>query len=141
MDEIRNKDNNQVNINILSLINKLANSNDIQSYKNKFLKYIEDNNKTIFGSIKNDNKTSFLLTRTYYLNEFDKIEKSINSNELLKASCNLNNQKYFELLSYLNVLVSLEDLCIYKKDIFKNLQLQIKIINIIKNYLINKIIY
>ena len=139
MDEIRNKDNNQVNINILSLINKLANSNDIQSYKNKFLKYIEDNNKTIFGSIKNDNKTSFLLTRTYYLNEFDKIEKIINNEDLVGKNYSITNDLYLQLLSYLNILLCFEDFYVYKTDLYRSLQLQSKIINIIKSYIINKI--
>ena len=139
MEENKNTDYNKMNTNIHSLLNKLAKSNDIESYKNKLMKFIEDNNKSIFGSIKTDNKAYILLTRTYYLNMFDKIEKNINGNGLLKSNYNLTKEQYLELLSYLNVLVSLEDLCIYKIDILRSLQLQSKIINIIKNFYINKI--
>ena len=128
-----------MNANMISLISKLAKSNDIDSYKNKIMKYMEDNNKCIFGTKKNDKKTYFLLTQTFYLNEFDKIEKNINSNELLKPNSNLSNEKYLELLSYLYLLINFEDLYIYKKDKFRSLQLQSKIINIIKNFFINKI--
>ena len=79
---------------------------------------MKDNNRDIFGSIKSDRKTFFLLRRTYYLNEFDKIEKNISNVELLKTNCNLSNEKYLELLSYLNMLISFEDLYLYKEDIF-----------------------
>ena len=139
MEENRNQDNNKMNANIISLINRLLKSNDIGYYKNKIKKYMEDNYKFIFGTIKNDRKTYILLTRTFYLNEFDKIEKNINSDELIKTNNNLSNEKYIELLSYLYLLISFEDLYVYKKDILRSLLLQSKIINIIKNYFINKI--
>ena len=139
MEENRNQDNNKMNANMISLINRLLKSNDIGYYKNKIKKYMEDNYKFIFGTIKNDRKTYILLTRTFYLNEFDKIEKNINSDELIKTNNNLSNEKYIELLSYLYLLISFEDLCVYKKDILRSLLLQSKIINIIKNYFINKI--
>ena len=127
------------NKNINTLINKLANSNDIQSYKDKLFKLIEENNKRMMISVKNDKKYHLLLTRTYYLNEFDKIEKIINTEELLDQKCNLSHKKYLQLLSYLNVLFCLEDFYIYKSDCFRSLQLKSKIINIIKNFIINKI--
>ena len=116
------------------MINKLANFHDIQSYKHKIFKYIEDNNKRIMISVKNDKKTHLLLTRTYYLNEFVKIENIVNNEELLNQKYNLSEQKYLQLLSYLNMLFSFEDLYIYKTDIFRSLQLRSKIINIIKKY-------
>ena len=125
------------NINISSLINKLENSNDIESYKNRIMKYIEENNKRIFISFKNDKKSSLLLTRTYYLNEFNKIEQFINNEEILNN--NLTNDKFLQLLSYLNILLKFEDYYINKLDFFRSLQLQSKIINIIKKHFVNKI--
>ena len=59
---------------INSMIEKLANSNDIQSYKNQIIKWIEDNNKRILVSFEKDKKTYLLLKRTYYLNIFDIID-------------------------------------------------------------------
>ena len=127
------------NFDINSLIHKLANSNDIKAYKSKTMKYIEENMKTILGSIKNDKKTYYLLMRTYYLNEIDKIEKDINNDELLNNNCKLTSEQYLKLLSFINVLLSFEDLYIYKIDQLKSLQLQSKIIKILKNNFINKI--
>ena len=132
--EEENNNLNDKNKNINNMINKLANFHDIQSYKQKIFKFIEDNNKRIMISVKNDKKTHLLLTRTYYLNEFDKIENIINNEELLNQKYNLREQKYLQLLSYLNMLFSFEDLYIYKVDIFRSLQLRSKIINIIKKY-------
>ena len=138
MEELKAIDWNK-NIDISLLINKLADSNDIKEYKTKTMKYIEENMKTIFGSIKNDKKTYFLLMRTYYLNEIDKIEKAITNDELLNNNCNLTNEQYLKLLSFLNILLSFEGLFINKIDQFKSLQLQSKIIKIIKTNFIHKI--
>ena len=138
MEELKAIDWNK-NIDISLLINKLADSNDIKEYKTKTMKYIEENMKTIFGSIKNDKKTYFLLMRTYYLNEIDKIEKAITNDELLNNNCNLTNEQYLKLLSFLNILLSFEGLFINKIDQFKSLQLQSKIIKIIKTNFKHKI--
>ena len=127
------------NHNMKSLIDKLANNYDIQSYKNKLINFIEENNKRIFNLNKIDQKSYLLLTRTYYLQEFEKIEKIINSEELLNKNINLTNEKYIQLLSYLNLLLYLEGIYINKYDIYRSLQIQSKIINIIKTYLISKI--
>ena len=126
--------NTDKNPDISSLINKLAETNDIESYKNRIMKYIEENNKRILVSIKNDKKTFLLLKRTYYLNEFNKIENEINNEELLNND-NLTNEKYLKLLSFLNLLLNFEDCYINKKDAFRSLQLQSKIIKIIKKHL------
>ena len=134
MEELKNKNSNNSN-DIKSLINKLVKSNDIQTYKTKIMKNIEHNS---FVSIKNDKKTYFLLMRTNYLKEFDKIEKAINNRESLNKNTKLSNEQYLEFLSYLSILVSFEDLYIYKIDSLKSLQLQSKIINIIKSNFINK---
>ena len=121
---------------INSLFTKITNSNDIQSYKNKVMKNIEENNNRMLISLNKDKKTKLLLTRTYYLNEFEKIEKIIN-NELLNQ--NITYDKYLLLLSCLNVLFNFEDLYINKLDVFKSLKLESKIISIIKKYIINKL--
>ena len=126
------------NVNANYLINKLAKSNDIQAYENKIMNYIEENNKRILVSIKNDKKTYLLLMRTYYLNEFDKIEKIINNEGLLNKNYNLTNETYLQLLSFLNLLLKFEEIYINKFDVLKSLQLQSKIINIIKQFIINK---
>ena len=123
------------NVNANYLINKLAKWNDIQAYENKIMNYIEENNKRILVSIKNDKKTYLLLMRTYYLNEFDKIEKII---DLLNKNYNLTNETYLQLLSFLNLLLKFEEIYINKFDVLKSLQLQSKIINIIKQFIINK---
>ncbi len=121
------------------MIAKLANSNDIQSYKNNVMKSIEENNKRIFGSNKSDKKTNLLLTRTNYLKEFEKIEKFINNEELIKDNDSLNDKLYLQLLSYLTLLLSFEDLYLKNNDNYRNLQLQSKIIKIIKKFVLNKI--
>ena len=121
------------------LINKLANSNEIQSYKNTIIKWIEKHNKLILVSLEKDRKTYLLLTRTNYLNIFDIIEKYINYIELLEPNNKLSNEKYLKLISFFNILVKFEEVYINKFDEFRSLQLQIKIINILKMYFKNKI--
>ena len=129
----------QEKLNISSLLNKLARSNDIESYNNNIMKYIEENNKQILVSIKEDKKSFLLITRTYYLNEFNKIEKYLNNEDLLKKNIKLTKETYLQLLSFLNLLFKFEDIYINKNDVFKSLQLQNKIVNIIKQYYINNI--
>ena len=124
-----------------SLIIKLAQSKDIQSYGNNIMKNIEDNLKGINDQIKNDKKTYNLLLRTYYLKEIDKIEKEINNYEQFNNNYKLTNETYLKLLSYLNVLFNLENVYILKIDEFNSLKIQYRIINIIKKYFINKIHY
>ena len=133
------KKNNDNNLNIKSLIDKLSKSNDIQTYKNKIFEFIEDNNNRLLVSIKNDKKTYLLLTRTYYTNEFDKIEKIINNEDLLNKNTTLTKDVYLKLLSYLNLLLNFEDFYVSKTDYFRSLQLQSKIISIIKKFLINEL--
>ena len=127
------------NQNIKNLIDKLANNYDIQSYKNKLINSIEESNKRIFNSNKIDQKSYLLMTLTYYLQEFEKIEKTINSEGLLNNNINLTKEKYIQLLSYFNLLLYFEEFYINKYDIYRSLQIQSKIINIIKTFLISKI--
>ena len=133
-----NKNNilpNDIELDINELLKKLANSNDIQSYKNKIVNYIEENNKKIFGLNNIDKKHYLLLTRTYYLNELEKIEQNVNREEMEYKKGNLSKDKYLNLLSYLNVLVYFEDLYMFKSDKLRSLKLQAKIVEILKNFL------
>ena len=133
-----NKNNilpNDIKLDINELLKKLANSNDIQSYKNKIVNYIEENNKKIFGLNNIDKKHYLLLTRTYYLNELEKIEQNVNREEMEYKKGNLSKDKYLNLLSYLNVLVYFEDLYMFKSDKLRSLKLQAKIVEILKNFL------
>ena len=138
---MENSTNNlhEQNTKIKALLDKLANNYDIQSYKNKLMNFIEENNKRIFNNNKIDQKAYLLMTRTYYLQEFEKIDNFINNENLISQNNNLTNQNYIKLLSYLNALLNLEDIYINKNDCLRSLQIQSKIINIIKRYLINKI--
>ena len=124
-----------------SLILKLAQSKDIQSYGNNIMNNIEDNLKMFNAQIKNDKKTYNLLIRTLYLKEIDKIEKEINNFEQFNNNSKQTNETYLKLLSYLNALFNLENVYISKIDEFNSLKLQNRIINIIKTFFINKIDY
>ena len=142
MEDSKNIDCEDDKKDINSLIQKLAQSKDIQSYGNNIMKNIEENIKGISDQIKNDKKTYNLLIRTYYLNEIDKIEKDLNNNnEQFNNNAKLTNETYLKLLSYLNALFNLENLYISKIDAFNSLKLQNRIINIIKTNFINKIEY
>ena len=142
MEDSKNIDCEDDKKDINSLIQKLAQSKDIQSYGNNIMKNIEENLKGINAQIKNDKKTYNLLIRTYYLNEIDKIEKDLNNNnEQFNNNDKLTNETYLKLLSYLNALFNLENLYISKIDAFNSLKLQNRIINIIKTNFINKIEY
>ena len=142
MEDSKNIDCEDDKKDINSLIQKLAQSKDIQSYENNIMKNIEENLKGINAQIKNDKKTYNLLIRTYYLNEIDKIEKDLNNNnEQFNNNDKLTNETYLKLLSYLNALFNLENLYISKIDAFNSLKLQNRIINIIKTNFINKIEY
>ena len=142
MEDSKNIDCEDDKKDINSLIQKLAQSKDIQSYGINIMKNIEENLKGINAQIKNDKKTYNLLIRTYYLNEIDKIEKDLNNNnEQFNNNAKLTNETYLKLLSYLNALLNLENLYISKIDAFNSLKLQNRIINIIKTNFINKIEY
>ena len=133
-----NKNNilsNDIKPSINELLKKLANSNDIQSYKNKIVNCIEENKKKILGLNNVDRKYYLLLTRTYYLNELEKIEQIVNIEEMAHKKGDLTQDNYLNLLSYLNILIYFEDLYIFKNDNLRGLKLQAKIIEILKNYL------
>ena len=137
MEETLNTYKNE-NKTIISLLNKLSKGNNITNCQDNVISSIEKNNKKIFAVNKSDKKEYLLLTRTYYINEFNKIEKYINNEEISNMNYYLTKEKYFRLLSYLITLSQFEDLYINKNDLLRSLQIQIKIINIIKINIINK---
>ena len=96
---------------------------------------IEENKKKILGLNNVDRKYYLLLTRTYYLNELEKIEQIVNIEEMAHKKGDLTQDNYLNLLSYLNILIYFEDLYIFKNDNLRGLKLQAKIIEILKNYL------
>ena len=126
-------------LDISSALNKLKDLvNKIKNIKpNEHLnKYQNYENIT---SIKNDNKMNALLIRTYYLNEFNKNEQYINSKLLCNNYYKLNDLEYNELISIFNKLLNIQNLGLNKEDYFKSLQLQNKIVNMLKSYIIEKI--
>ena len=115
------------------LVNKIKNIKPTE-HLNKYQNY-----ENIIPSIKNDNKMNALLIRTYYLNEFNKNEQYINSKILYNDYDKLNDLDYNELISIFNNLLDIQNLGLNKEDYFKSLQLQNKIVNILKSYIIEKI--
>ena len=86
-----------------------------------------------------DKKIFLLLKRTYYMRELDKTEKFVNSERFKEKQIDLTNDEFKRLVSEFNNLLNLQKLYINFEDLFKSLQLQNKIINILKIYIINKI--
>ena len=94
-------------------------------------------NKPLF--LFNDKKFFLLLKRTYYMKELEKTEKFINSERFSETKLNLTNEEFQSLVEEFNNLLNLQNLYISFEDLFKSLQLQNKIINILKIYITNKI--
>ena len=113
------------------LINKKKNLKNVK-FENEIKNQIQ-----IFPSINLDNKVYFLLTRTLYIKEFEKIEKFINKEDLLNKKININDEQYSELISYLDKLSNLQYLYLIEKDYIRSLQIKNKIIDILKNSNIN----
>ena len=86
-----------------------------------------------------DKKMFLLLKRTFYLNEFEKTERYINSEKFSGKKYNLTKDEFNLLVTEFNNLINLQNLYINIEDLFKSLQLQNKIINILKVYIMNKI--
>ena len=121
--------------NLKDLVDKIKNLKPPEQL-NRYKNY-----ENIIPSIKNDNKMNALLIRTYYLNEFEKIEQYINSKELLYNSkyYELNSDEYKELISIINKLLNIINLSLNKEDYLKSLLIQNKIVNMLKSYIIEKI--
>ena len=96
-----------------------------------------DLNKPLF--LFTDKKFFLLLKRTYYMKELEKTEKFINSERFSETKLNLTNEEFQRLVEEFNNLLNLQNLYISFEDLFKSLQLQNKIINILKIYITNKI--
>ena len=94
-------------------------------------------NKPLF--LFTDKKFFLLLKRTYYMKELEKAEKFINSERFSETKLNLTNEEFQRLVEEFNNLLNLQNLYISFEDLLKSLQLQNKIINILKIYITNKI--
>ena len=86
-----------------------------------------------------DKKTFLLFKRTFYMRELEKTENFINSEKFMDKGLNLTYDEFSRLLAEFNNLLKLQNLYINFEDLFRSLQLQNKIINILKVYIINKI--
>jgi len=86
-----------------------------------------------------DKKTFLLLQRTYYLKELQKTETLINNEKFKEEKFNLTNDEFKRLVSEFNNLLNLQNSWICVEDLLKSLQLQNKIINILKIFIINQI--
>ena len=86
-----------------------------------------------------DKKTFWLLKRTYYLRELKKTESFINSEKFSEKQINLTNGEFTRLVEEFNNLLNMENLYISIEDLFKSLQLQNKIIKILKIFILSKI--
>ena len=132
--------------NIVKKIDENSNINDFQEIIKKIKLIDKTEHKTalynyaeFFPSIKNDSKTHLLLIRTFYLKEFVKIERFINNKEFLNKNYKLINEEYKRLINSFNILLNLQKIYINNEDYAKSLQLQNKIINILKNDIVYKI--
>jgi hypothetical protein len=85
-----------------------------------------------------DKKTFLLFKRTFYMRELEKTENFINSEKFMDKRLNLTYDEFSRLLAEFNNLLKLQKLYINFEDLFRSLQLQNKIINILKVYIINK---
>ena len=86
-----------------------------------------------------DKKTFLLLQRTYYLQKLKKTETLINNEKYLEEKFNLTNDEFKRLISEFNNLLNLQNSWVCVEDLLKSLQLQNKIINILKIFIINQI--
>ena len=86
-----------------------------------------------------DKKAFLLLQRTYYLQKLKKTETLINNEKYLEEKFNLTNDEFKRLVSEFNNLLNLQNSWVCVEDLLKSLQLQNKIINILKIFIINQI--
>ena len=86
-----------------------------------------------------DKKSFLLLKRTYYLKELKKTETLLNNEKFVGEKFNLTNDEFKRLVSEFNNLINLQNLLVCSEDLLKSLQLQNKIIKILKIFIINQI--
>ena len=116
-----------------------------------------DNDETSFGSNSDEEATQentlspmnnfqnitgenlfLMMKRTYYLNEMKKIESYLDSLEDFGEKNLLTNEQKKLSLCF-NKLSNFESLYISLEDYYKSLNLQKRILNVLKSYIINKI--
>ena len=112
-------------------------SKDNTKIENKSEQNVLSFDKPLF--LYTDKKTFLLFKRTYYMRELEKTENFINSEKFMDKRLNLTYDEFSRLLAEFNNLLKLQNLYINFEDLFRSLQLQNKIINILKVYIINKI--
>ena len=76
-----------------------------------------------------------ILSRTYYMNEMDKIERYLNSIENIKDLKMIKNEEK-KLIFCFNKLSNYEKIYINLEDYYKSLNLQKRIVIILKKYII-----
>ena len=79
-----------------------------------------------------------IIKRVYYINKINEIERYLDSIYNLKNK-NLTLKEQKKLCLYFNKLSNFENLYISIEDYYKSLTLQKRIVNILKNYIINNI--
>ena len=79
-----------------------------------------------------------IIKRAYYINKINEIERYLDSIYNLKNK-NLTIKEQKKLCLYFNKLSNFENLYISIEDYYKSLTLQKRIVNILKNYIINNI--
>ena len=116
-----------------------------------------DNDETSFGSNSDEEATQentlspmnnfqnitgenlfLMMKRTYYLNEMKKIESYLDSLEDFGEKNLLTNEQKKLSLCF-NKLSNFESLYISLEDYYKSLNIQKRILNVLKSYIINKI--
>ena len=135
----------EINIDITK--NSFNTKNNINFFitKMQLFKIMEQNNtfqinKRLFPNIDSDNKTHLLLKKTYCMNIINSIENHL-ENDLRKnkGNVNISRDDYFSLSIDLYKLSNLDGLFICQEDFIKCLNIQNKIINILKQYVSNEI--
>ena len=107
--------------------NSKTKRNEISSHSSK---------KNAVSTQENSSNELLMLNRAYYTNEFQKIERYIDSLDYINNK-NLSKDDEKRLTLCFNRLSKLEYLYISLEDYYKSLQLQKRIINYVKKYIIN----
>ena len=135
----------EINIDIIK--NALNTKNNLNFFitKMQLFKIMEQNNsfqinKRLFPKIDSDNKTHLLLKKTYCMNILSSIENHLeNDLRKKKGNSNISRDEYFALFTDLYKLSNLDGLFICQEDFIKCLNIQNKIINILKQYVDNEL--
>ena len=98
----------------------------------------EINSMNNFQNISQNLNLLLIIKRAYYINKINEIERYLDSIYNLKNK-NLTLKEQKKLCLYFNKLSNFENLYISIEDYYKSLTLQKRIVNILKNYIINNI--